>query len=565
MTVLHPAPISSKYQPTIQTRTDFRLFFHIGFIILIAVVFQIIWTGKSFADDSGKFSAFPMENSFPSETKELSEFAQSSLVDGDVIYNFDKDKPQGWKGNPQVNLEKLKQIGFILPFSQYDSSVISNIENREASSVGDIIYVDLKDTKPEPGDLFTVLSRNRLIRHPVYMSGEKEKIPFSERQLAEGYKDLETPLGKIMGNIVEVIGLIEIVEVGESHSKAIVKESYWEIKPSDILVTYRDPEYPKTRTEAQALPNKEGYLLAFRDEKDAAGYGDIAYIDMGKNENIVAGDHFEVFMVPTHTIKAKWPELRDKKVPMMRHLVGIVQVLSVENETATVIVKKSYNQLRPGNQIKFKPRKVPVQLAKMRRLQGAPDFGMSDAEKAKLLGEETVQDVQGMQSASANGANGGANGSDFQEAEILEDDNSPFGSLGRNGLGGDGRDPKLLTFRPTTHLADILFPYDQFDLDDASKKVLKNNAEYLKEHPEVKVQIQGHTDGRGTNNYNLALGARRTNSIKNYLMSLGVEEDRMYVISFGEEQPFCMENIEACWHQNRRAHFMVATEEKDQF
>ena len=114
MTVLPPSSITSKYQPAIQARTDFSLLIHFGFIILFAVAFQIIWTGKSFAEDSGKFSAFPLENAFPSETKELSEFAQSSLVDGDIIYDFDKNKPQGWKGSPQVNLEKLKQIGFIL-------------------------------------------------------------------------------------------------------------------------------------------------------------------------------------------------------------------------------------------------------------------------------------------------------------------------------------------------------------------------------------------------------------------------------------------------------------------
>ena len=553
MTVLHPSSITSKYQQAIQARIDFSLLIHIGFIILFAVALQIIWTGKSFADDSGKFSAFPKENSFPSQAKELSQFAQSSLIDGDIAYDLDKNKPQGWKGSPQVNLEKLKQIGFILPFSEYESTVIENLENRRISSTGDYIFVDLKDMKPEPGDLLTVLSRNRLIMHPVYMSGEKEKIPFSERRMGEGYDDLDTPLGIEMGHIVEISGLIEIVEVGEEFSKAIIKETYWDIKQGDLLVPYRDTEYPETRKEAQALPKKEGYLLAFRDEKDAAGYGDIAYIDMGKNENVIPGDHFEVFMTPTHTIKALWPEYRDRKIPMMRHLVGEVQVMSVQNETATVIVVESYNQLRPGNQIIFKPRKVPVQLAKMKKLRPAPHLGMTDTEKAKLLEEENVQDIQSADASSAN--NGGGSGP--QEAEVLEDDNSPFGSASRNGIGqgGDGRDPKLLTFRPTTHLADIHFPFDQFDLDDASKKVLKNNAEYLKQHPDVKVQIQGHTDERGTNNYNLALGARRTNSIKNYLVSLGVEEDRMYVISFGEEQPFCMETAEACWHQNRRAHF----------
>jgi peptidoglycan-associated lipoprotein len=551
MTVFDPSSTTNKYQPTAHSRIDFNLLIHFGFIFLFAVALQIIWTGKSLAEDSSKFSAFPLEKPFPSEASELSKFSEFKINDRRAGYNLDKNKPHGWKGSPQVNLKKLKQIGSIRAYSEYESIVIDNIENREGSTVGDYIYVSFRDVKLEVGDLFTVLSKKRLIRHPVYMSGEREKIPFIERRPAEAHNDLDTPLGVIMGNIVEVIGLIQIVEVGEKHSKAIVKESYWEVKPGDVLAPYHDPEYPDTRNETQSFPTKEGYLLAFKNEKDAAGYGDIAYIDMGKNDNVVPGDFFEIFTTPTHTIKAKWPQFRDRKIPMMRHLVGELQVVKVESETATVIVVKSFNQLRPGNEIKYKPREVPVLLAKMKKLHGAPNYGISDSEKARLLAEENLRNNR---SADANRG--------FPEAEILDEDNSPFGWAGQE---DDGKGSKMLTFRPTKHLTDIHFTFDQYDLDDASKKILRNNADYLKENPEVKVQIQGHTDDRGTNNYNLALGARRTSSIKNYLVSLGVEEDRMYVISFGEEQPFCLEAVEACRYQNRRAHFMIAIEEKDQF
>jgi peptidoglycan-associated lipoprotein len=69
--------------------------------------------------------------------------------------------------------------------------------------------------------------------------------------------------------------------------------------------------------------------------------------------------------------------------------------------------------------------------------------------------------------------------------------------------------------------------------------------------------IEGHADSRGTNEYNLALGERRADAVRDYLVSLGVSTDRMSILSKGEEQPFCREETEACWPQNRRGHFVV--------
>jgi peptidoglycan-associated lipoprotein len=126
--------------------------------------------------------------------------------------------------------------------------------------------------------------------------------------------------------------------------------------------------------------------------------------------------------------------------------------------------------------------------------------------------------------------------------------------------GAQADEAKLLAFHPTTELKDILFKFDRFDLDETSITILKNNAQFLKEHPTVKIQIQGHSDERGTNNYNLALGERRSTSIKNFLVAQGVEPDRIFVLSYGEEKPFCFESNETCWQENRRAHFMVTEE-----
>ncbi len=104
-------------------------------------------------------------------------------------------------------------------------------------------------------------------------------------------------------------------------------------------------------------------------------------------------------------------------------------------------------------------------------------------------------------------------------------------------------------------LEDVFFDFDRASLGKASKDVLQKNARHLVLNPGTKVQIEGHTDERGNNEYNLALGARRARAVKRFLEALGVESSRIKIISFGEEKPFCTESAEHCWKMNRRAHF----------
>ena len=106
-------------------------------------------------------------------------------------------------------------------------------------------------------------------------------------------------------------------------------------------------------------------------------------------------------------------------------------------------------------------------------------------------------------------------------------------------------------------LADVFFDYDKSDLREEGRTLLQKNADWLKKWAAVKVTIEGHCDSRGTAEYNLALGERRANTAKNYLVSLGVGADRIQVISKGKEQPFCTDENEGCWSQNRRGHFII--------
>ena len=104
---------------------------------------------------------------------------------------------------------------------------------------------------------------------------------------------------------------------------------------------------------------------------------------------------------------------------------------------------------------------------------------------------------------------------------------------------------------------DIHFDFDKYVLTPKAMMILDEKASYLREHPEVRVLIEGHCDERGTNEYNLALGDRRANSAKSYLVKSGVAESRLTTISYGEEQPLCTEHTESCWWRNRRDQFQI--------
>lgn len=106
-------------------------------------------------------------------------------------------------------------------------------------------------------------------------------------------------------------------------------------------------------------------------------------------------------------------------------------------------------------------------------------------------------------------------------------------------------------------LTDVFFALDSTELNEQSRGALSKNVEYLKRWPSTKVMVEGHADSRGTNEYNLALAERRAGVVRDYLVSLGIPADRVTIVSKGEEAPFCTEENEGCWQQNRRGHFLV--------
>jgi peptidoglycan-associated lipoprotein len=99
----------------------------------------------------------------------------------------------------------------------------------------------------------------------------------------------------------------------------------------------------------------------------------------------------------------------------------------------------------------------------------------------------------------------------------------------------------------------IYFDTDRYNIDSADQAALTQQAQYLAQYPNVRATVEGHADERGTREYNLALGERRANAAKNFLVSLGVSADRITTVSYGKERPKALGSNEQAWAQNRRA------------
>ena len=103
---------------------------------------------------------------------------------------------------------------------------------------------------------------------------------------------------------------------------------------------------------------------------------------------------------------------------------------------------------------------------------------------------------------------------------------------------------------------DVYFDYDNAVIRGDQQAAIQADAEFLKQHPDIKFTVEGHCDERGSTEYNLALGDNRASAVKNALVQAGVSADNIKTISYGKEKPFCTESNEQCWQQNRRGHFV---------
>ncbi len=106
---------------------------------------------------------------------------------------------------------------------------------------------------------------------------------------------------------------------------------------------------------------------------------------------------------------------------------------------------------------------------------------------------------------------------------------------------------------------DVYFAYDSWTISEEGRQALTRNADWMKSNMNALIKVEGHCDERGTSAYNLVLGEKRAKAARNYLVELGVNANRLSVVSYGKERPTCTEHAESCYQQNRRGHLVVKT------
>ncbi len=141
--------------------------------------------------------------------------------------------------------------------------------------------------------------------------------------------------------------------------------------------------------------------------------------------------------------------------------------------------------------------------------------------------------------------------------EVAAEPDLTAAPLPAGGVATDELPRDLAELNRLGYLKDVFFDTDKADLTPEARDILAANAAWLRQHPTVRILVEGHCDERHTAEYNLALGWRRANAVKNYLVSLGVDGGRIDTISYGEERPFALGHDESAWRLNRRAHFVI--------
>ena len=133
---------------------------------------------------------------------------------------------------------------------------------------------------------------------------------------------------------------------------------------------------------------------------------------------------------------------------------------------------------------------------------------------------------------------------------------SGMSRAGRSG-GGMAERPPVKEFHPATEMIDVHFDFDRYDIRSQDESALQSNAAWLRSNKNYLVLIEGHSDERGTPEYNVTLGERRAKTTQNYLVSHGIDSRRIAIISYGENRQQCTDATEECWAKNRRAHFRI--------
>ncbi len=185
-------------------------------------------------------------------------------------------------------------------------------------------------------------------------------------------------------------------------------------------------------------------------------------------------------------------------------------------------------------------------------------FLLLAAGAALLTACETASEIDAIATgASGSSATSATSSTSTASSGSSDSSSSSSASTSSSGASSDSTTSYSYDTDPKTALIKVgdrvLFGYDSSELDDDDRSVLDNQAKFLNQNPSLKVTIEGHCDERGTREYNLALGEKRASAVKDYLISVGINSERVSVVSYGKERPQVLGSNKAAWSMNRRS------------
>lgn len=393
-----------------------------------------------------------------------------------------------------------------------------------------------------------------------------------------------------IGQLYEDIGRVAVHVVHATTATAEVVEACDPLQPGDILVPFQprpQPAYKPARAfDRFTAPSgrAEGTVILGKDFGHTMGEGDPIYINLGSGQGVELGDYYTIFRYASGSLyegdkgvrrgQTDLKRLRgvnydvpDIREDLPREVLGEAFVVHVDQHSSTAVITLSLTEVHAGDFVELQPPAPP--LARLTVIPASIPRGETATLSWNVQGAQQATIAPGVGAVSGRGS-----------AQVSPERNTTY-TLNASGRGGSVEDTATLeVIQPpppppppppapkppapslqelfAQNVEDIFFDFDKFNIKEQAAAKLQRAAEFLLAHPEIRILIEGHADEIYTEEYNLALGGRRAEATKNYLVQLGVSAERIDTVSLGESQPFCTESSEEwCRALNRRSHFVM--------
>ncbi|HXE76041.1 MAG TPA: OmpA family protein [Candidatus Xenobia bacterium] len=385
------------------------------------------------------------------------------------------------------------------------------------------------------------------------------------------------------GTYYQDIGRLEVVAVNDTTSTALVTEICDPVQMGDILIPFEERPVPTFRPpdgfdRFAAATSPQGTVIIAQDFVNTAGQGDAVYVNIGSSDGLKVGDYLRFWRWGRVTdfegykgiVRGQWRHYhgvpRDGYIPidtktrnrLPRELIGEGMVVHADQRSATVIVSLSLTEIHAGDFVEPQPPQPPtadITVVPDRIVRGQM------ATVSWVTRSANQVDISGLGTVTRRGTE-----------NIFPTQTTTF-RLTASGPGGSAEDSATITVvepptpqEPTRppdisgmfaqNVQDIFFDFNKADIRADAASTLQRAATFLRQHPNVRVRIEGHCDEIGTDEYNAELGQRRADNTAAALIQLGVNSNQLRTVSIGRSTQFCAESMdESCRQLNRRAHF----------